>query len=236
MENIMTGRNVRLNYMAVPALALLLGVLVGCSGSITVTATHSEQPAQAVYKTPEEVFSAAMAAGEKGDWKTVCGCITDESRDLMAAGLLLTTGFAEGFAKTEEDKAKFKSVHDVIAKHVPAPAQKAEKPKRTLEFGKTTAEDFEKAMLMAIAPIKDRNAFIVDMMAALKEMGSPLAGTSQMFQAKDIQLEGLKIQGDTATGFAVGKRDGQEERVQLEFKKVGEGWKIDFRPMLKHKR
>src|SRR6516165_5165790 len=101
MENIMTGRNVRLNYMAVPALALLLGVLVGCSGSITVTATHSEQPAQAVYKTPEEVFSAAMAAGEKGQWEAVCGGITGESRAVVAAGLLVTAGVAGGCAKKE---------------------------------------------------------------------------------------------------------------------------------------
>jgi hypothetical protein len=232
-EHNMTLRVTRLNYMVGLAMAIWLGLLVGCSGSSNTTPTSPrDQTSQQLYKSPEDVFNVFMTAAEKDDWKAACECMTDETRDQLAAGLVLIAGFAEGFAKTEAEKARFKPLLDVLAKHLPAPAQKEEKPKPANKFDTAGAEDFEKAMMKSVEGIKDRNAFIADMMTVLKQVpdgGMANVSKSQLLQYKNAKVEELKIHGDTATGFAVAKRDGQEARQPIGFKKVGEGWKIELK-------
>jgi hypothetical protein len=229
----MTLQVSRLNYIAGAAMAILPGLLVGCSGtSNTASTSPKDQPSQQLYKTPADVFHAFTTAAEKDDWKTTCECMTDDTRDQLAAGLVMIAGFAEGFAKTEEEKAKLKPLLDVLAKHLPAPVQNPEKPKPSNKLDKTGAEDFEKSMMKGVEGIKDRNAFIADMMTALKHVpdgGMANISKSQLFPFRDVKLEELKIQGDTATGFVVAKRDGKEVRQPIGFKKVGDGWKIELK-------
>lgn len=38
-------------------------------------------------KTPQDAFSAARAALQKGDLGALCECLTDDSRDLLGGGL-----------------------------------------------------------------------------------------------------------------------------------------------------
>src|SRR5215471_9029682 len=93
-------------------LIALVATWAGCGKSPT-----KDEPAIKLYQTPEEVFGAFMAAGAKEDWKGMCECLTDETRDKLAAGLILAGAFAKGFAKTEEEKARLKPVEDVLARH-----------------------------------------------------------------------------------------------------------------------
>src|SRR5262249_21336084 len=69
------------------------------------------------YQTPEEVFKAAMAAGSKDDWQTVCACLTDDSRDAMAGMLLFAGVLQKAFAFKEEDKARLKPLDEAFARH-----------------------------------------------------------------------------------------------------------------------
>jgi hypothetical protein len=190
--------------------------------------TRKDEPQQpTAYQTPEEVFSAFMAAGAKEDWKTMCECLTDDSRDKMAVGLVLAATFGKAFATTPELKAKFKLVDDVLAKHGIPLSQKqgpASPPSKD-------PRNFEKAMMKVLELVKDRNAFIADMLVAFKQLSddpqqkNPVGGD---FDFKEVKLEDVKIQGDSATGVAVARRGGNEARQPLNFKKVGGGWKIEF--------
>jgi hypothetical protein len=72
--------------------------------------------------------------------------------------------------------------------------------------------------------IKDRGAFIVDVMAAFKEMvpgkksDGPLAGA---------ELKDLKVEGGTARGTLVTAKAGAENRFPVEFHKSGNGWRME---------
>jgi len=191
----------------------------GCSKNPT-----KDEPPNKLYQSPEEVFDAFMAASAKEDWKGMCECLTDETRDKLAAGLILAGAFAKGFAKTEEEKARLKPVEDVLARHG---IQAGQAPPR----GPRIKADFEKAMMKAVESIEDRNAFIADFLAASKQTSddpkkNPFAG--QFFDFKDVKLTKVKIQEDSATGVAVAKREGKEARQPLNFKNVRDGWKIEF--------
>jgi hypothetical protein len=175
----------------------------------------AESPVK-VYQTPEEAFRAFMAAGEKEDWKTACECLTDETRDKLAAGLIFGGMLATGSARTEEEKAKLKPIEDVLAKHGLTKTGKAPAGPKV---------DLEQGIMRLVASIEDRSAFIAEFLAALKQASddptkNPLAG--------DVKLEDVKVQGDSATGIAVAKVDGREARQPLNFKKVGGGWRIEI--------
>jgi len=182
------------------------------------------QATSKVHETPEQAFRAFMAAGEKEDWKGMCECLTNETRDKLAAGLIFAGSLAKGFATTEEQKAKLKAVDDVLAKYGIKDGQApANAPK--------TEMDLEKAMMKLIESIQDRNAFIADVLAAFKQASdhpsmNPLA--APFFGFKDVRLEEVKIRGNSATAVAVARRDGQEARQPLNFRKVGDGWRIEI--------
>jgi hypothetical protein len=193
----------------VTALALLAG---GASGQ--------EARGGKVYKTPQEVFEAARAAGKKGDWKTVASCLTEKSRDQLAGqavGLALIFKAFAGFDKTGKAKELVKQVDEVLAKHgltqEKLDALKGAKPKG--------AEESAKALQKLLGPVKDRNAFIGDLMGVLNKFGGK---KENLF---DAELKDVKIDGDNATGTVIGKKAGKEQRETFKFKKVGGSWKME---------
>jgi hypothetical protein len=188
-----------------------------------------------VFKTPEEAFNAAKAAAEKRDYKTLCGTLTEESLDLLAGGLVVNTLLAKqlgskvGFGK-EYDKDTLEQVDKVLADHgitdekakaVMALAVQAKKDK---EY-----ESFKAVLKKAVEPVKDRCAFVADMMGvfANTEKEDHLEGL------KAGKLEGLKVAGDSAAGTVVETRAGKEGRSPLEFRKEGGGWKLHLVPPAK---
>jgi hypothetical protein len=212
-------------------LVALVTMPAGCSKSPInndESPTRKDEPQQPTgYQRPEEVFSAFMAAGAKEDWKTMCECLTDDSRDKMAVGLVLVVAIGKSFATTPEQKAKFKLVDDVLAKHGIPLSQKqgpASPPSKD-------PKNFEKDMMKVLDLVKDRNAFIADMLVAFKQMSddpqqkNPVGGD---FDFKEVKLEDVKIQGDSATANAVAKHGNKEARQPVNFKKAGGGWKIEF--------
>src|SRR5262245_8482177 len=204
---------------------------LGATGAGQSRGATKNSPASKLHQTPQEAFLAFMAAGEKEDWKAMCECLSDKTRDGFAAGLIFAGSLAQAFATTPEERVKFKRVEDVLTKYGVGPSKEPRKALKTKTDFDQAGTDIEKAMMMAVASIKDRNAFIAEMLAAFKQARPDTATNllaGQFFDFKDVTLEELKIQGDSATAVVVARRDGQEARQPLNFQRVEGGWRIEI--------
>ncbi len=174
------------------------------------------------HATPEDVFKAAKAATDKEDWKGFCDCLTDDSRDTFAGGMAFAGAMMKAFGGLggKDLQAKLKPIDDVFNKH----GLTEEALKKTPGGG--AEKDMAKAMKELVAPVKDKSAFVADMLAALKQAGEGKGKDSGPFP-KDAVLKDLKIDGNTAKGVIVTKQGG-EKSEPIEFRKVGAGWKIDI--------
>jgi hypothetical protein len=193
---------------------------------LTVAVAGDRQP---VYRTPQEVFEAAKKALQKEDMKGFCATLTDDSRDAFAGVMVLMPMMVKGFAKfAPEDKqkellAKLKPLEDVMTKHglteEALNKMKGEKP-----AGKGP-EAMKQALKQLVAPVKDRCAFIAEMVAAFKKVdGKAKEGPIDI----KGELKDVMIDGDKAKGVIVGTKDGKEKRDPIEFRKIAGSWKIDL--------
>jgi hypothetical protein len=209
-----------LGAVAVLALAGLLGGGASAGGD------------KKVYKNPQEVFDAAKKALQQDDIKTFAACLTEDSRDGLAGGLLLVGFFMKGFTEKfgkEEDKEKLKKLDAVLARHgitedfiktLPKPELKApdQKPDR--------AETL-KMVRKILAPVKDRDAFLADMLSLMPKDGKRKGGLLDKLGPNPV-LANVKIEGEKAKGEIVGMKDGMEVRESVEFRKEAGSWKIDL--------
>ena len=213
--------------------AALLAPLVLAAG-VAAGGEDTKEKKAPVYKSPQAVYSAARKAAAKEDWKTLCGCLTDDSRDMMAGGMVMMPLFVKGmvaaFAKGKPDVAKkmaaqFKPLDDVLTKHGLTPAV-LDKMKKAKKPDPKDPESQKKAMKRLVAPIKDRCAFIADMAAALKKM--PGAGPGK--PPISGELKDVKVSDDSASGVEVQTVGGKEVRRTIKFRKVGRSWKMELPP------
>ena len=73
-------------------------------------------PKEKLYKTPQAVFDAAMAAQARKDFKTAVACVAPEAQTEMAASFALNTlNIKEG--NKDEIRKAFKLLFDVLDKH-----------------------------------------------------------------------------------------------------------------------
>ena len=192
---------------------LLLPALHGCGSK--GGATHA---------TPDDVFQAAKAAAAKEDWKGFCDCLTDDSRDTFAGGMAFAGVMMKAFGELggKEAQGKLKPIDDVLSKHG-LTEENLKKMEKAPPLG-GGEKDMAKAMKEMAAPIKDRSAFVADMVAALKQVEGK--GKDQPPFPKDAVLKDLKIDGDSAKAVVVGRQGDVERSDPIEFRKVGAGWKI----------
>jgi hypothetical protein len=182
------------------------------------------------YRTPQEAFDAAKKAIEREDWKGFCATLTDDSRDTLAGGMVMMPLMLKGFVKlAPEDKqkeilAKLKPLEEVMAKHGLTEEALA-KMKDAKPAGKGP-EAIMQAFKQLLAPVKDRSAFVADMIAAMKKLDPKQAKQGPL--AADAELKDVKIDGDTAKGVIVTKKDGQEKRDPVAFRRIDGSWKIDL--------
>lgn len=220
---------------AVYVTAVALLTAAGC-GKDKETEEKNGQPKgsgaapAAAYDSPQAVFEAAKAATAEKDWKTFAGCLTEESRDVFAGGLVMMTGmikaFSVGFAGpegAEEAKAKIKPLDDVLAKHgLTEEVMKKAEPKQPPGGG--DPEAMTKALRAMAAPIDDRTAFIADVFAAFEKIGDSPA--DEMDMLANATLADVEIDGETATGTVIQRQNGQEKKEPIEFRKVDGSWRI----------
>jgi hypothetical protein len=193
--------------------ALLFSALPGCGSKA------------GAHATPEDVFKTAKAAADKEDWKGFCDCLTDDSRDTFAGGMAFAGVMMKAFGELggKEAGAKLKPIDDVLTKH-----GLTEENLKKMEKGPPLGaeKDMAKAMKELVAPVKDRSAFVADMVAALKQVGEK--GKDQPPFPKDAVLKDVKIDGDSAKAMVVSQQGGAERSEPIEFRKVGAGWKIEL--------
>ena len=175
---------------------------------------------QKKHKSPEAVFEAAKAAAADEDMEGFMNCLAPDSQDIFAGMLVGLGAMMKGLASFAED--------DPEAKEAVAKMDKVfDKHGLTEEFMKKVEEsdesDPEKAIKLVVEPIKDKAAFVADMIEAFK--GLDEEGGSPVDQFKGV-LKDVKIDGDSAS--AVIESDGEKEDIQ--FKKVKGGWLIYLDP------
>lgn len=178
---------------------------------------------------PEAVFATAKQASQNEEWEKLCSCLTDESRDALAGMTVVAAGLMRGFgqfaalagpAKVQAAQAKMQPVVDVLNKHGLDDATLKSMPATGLAGGPPSGDRLQQLL----APIKDRNRFVGDVIRAMKQVTNQ--SMPPPFQS-DARLEDLKIDGDTATATMIQTVGGKERREPLKFRKVGISWKID---------
>jgi hypothetical protein len=199
-------------------------------------------------ETPQEAFKAAVAASEKDDWKVIYDCQTEDSRETFVGSTAVFGCLVKELSEPHSEAPARKSLEDVLKKHG-LPDKHMEKhigfrpprpPGRAAEGPAHIPDDattFFLALLLHddgtgrrrieefLKPIKDRRAFVADAHTAMKTFKS-FKG-ERMLQG--AELEDLKVNGDSATGLMVYKREGKELRLPIGFKKIAGSWKIDLR-------
>ena len=189
--------------------AVLLGV-IGCGGGGA--------------QSPQAVFDAAQAAAEKEDWKAVCNCFTGQFVDEGAGAYAefsrfvhdITTGPGGSDAEVEE----LKGIADVLKSHglTKEHCAKVKRPDPRDDIA------VKKAQQELLAPVKDRGAFMADLLAVRSSLGFGK-------QLKEIlkptsKLTDVVIDGDSATGTIVMTAGGKEFKWPTKFEKTTGGWKI----------
>jgi hypothetical protein len=197
-----------------------------------VSSSFAARAVAAPAATPEAIFKQAQAAGEKQDFKALGACMTKEGRDAMAGMMAFAGMMMQAFAELggEEGKKAGQAIKTVFDKH-----GLTEGVLKKLEGEANPMEDPAKAIAALVKPIKDRDAFLGDMMKALNSLGQGKASDDMPF-TKDAKLSDVKIDGDKATGKVAFKtKKGDEKSEDIEFKKEGGGWKIhiDVETMMK---
>lgn len=164
-----------------------LGILLTATGCGSGT-----ESAPASYSTPEEAFSAFKKAGETEDWKGMAMVLTPESQDGMCAVMMIGAAFA-GMT----DEAAGKEVEAIMAKHGITEDSMSPEAKSP--------------------PIKDKPAFIADMMSFMSKHADDSEDGSDMGMPKG-ELTDLKIDGDSATA--------KVDDEPISFKKINGSWLI----------
>jgi hypothetical protein len=205
--------------------SVVRGLLVAPLALLTAGASGEESKGRTLYKTPQAVFEASQRALKKNDWKAFASCLTEKSRDQLAGQMALGAFFLKQRAADDPKgriKDAVKKLDEVFTKHGLTKARLAELAKDKVTEPKSPAE-VGKAMQKLIAPIKDRETFIGDVMAVMEQMHGKKGGPPE------TELKDVKVDGDTATGTAITRRGGKEMREPFAFKKSGGSWRIELR-------
>jgi hypothetical protein len=180
------------------------------------------------YKSPEDVFAAAKKAAEKEDMKTFMSCLPEDSRDIMAGGMVVVGIFIKALAALDNEETKeLVAALDATLKKHGITEETLAKMKGGTPIGLKDTEAMRKALKSMVAPIKDRSAFVGDMVKVLQRMDKGKKEDTG-FLSKDSELKELKIENGKAKGVVVSKQGGQEKRDPIEFRRVRESWLIEL--------
>lgn len=191
------------------SVAVLLALAVSAPGE---DRNPEPPPAARVYKSPEAVYAASVAASEKKDAETAVHCIAPSAHADMAAYLAFQALIAR---KVADRKPKlFAGVLAVLDRH-------GLTEKATKDISSTD----QKAAVKALAPlIKKPVEFAIEMSTAQHELATKLGAVKN---PKVIhKLTDLEIKGSKATARVIMTLGDKTFEQRMEFVKVGEGWKM----------
>src|SRR5205823_5482751 len=124
------------------------------------------ESSEKTFATPQEAFEAWNLALKQKDMRTACQCLTDDSRDYVAANVAVSEfkKKTEGKADTEEKKAQIRAVAEVFTKHglTDEHLQKVAGDGRPLQDESMPLEARLRYFQEVLGPVSDRGAFVAD--------------------------------------------------------------------------
>ncbi len=151
--------------------------------------------------TPEETFATARAALARNDHVAFLACLTRDCQEAICVFMLMGVSFS--MRDHPEHRQEYEAL---LTRHGVAPASAAD----------------------PFAATKDLPSFLHDLVAfAVDRLGrNPMDDSSR----QEIgALRDVKVEGDSATGTVVTRReDGTSREEPVEFRRVGGAWAIRF--------
>ena len=211
-------------------LGLLMAAAIASAGCRTEAPAKSGDSPKAAHQametedsiqggdSPEAVHQAICDAVPAEDWRKMAGCLSPETRERMAGFLLIMTGFA---TRNEEHAAALRELfkrHGIPIPEAPLPVEGKEAPEEQSNFVMNAGAG--ELLKKALASIKDKAAFIAEMVPLINKMHG------QQISYDTARLADLKIEGNKATAVRVINQDGKERREPVEFRKIDGRWYV----------
>lgn len=191
--------------------------------------------------TPEKTLEALKAAAASHDDSKLCAYFTPAAQKTLAAGMVMMGGFMQAMAKpqkegepqdaaeAEKNEERAEAIKALFEKHG---LTEGNRPELKINFGDSKEQQDEQLRKVA-DPIKDHCGFFAEMIDLMREHGEhPDARLIE----DNAKLEGLKVEGDTATAEFVqtrtpkGEDKGRERRSPIAFQNVDGKWLISEVP------
>ncbi len=195
------------------------GVVAVCLLSMTAVSVGCSSD------SPEACFQSIRKAALNKDLPGLCNCLTVESQNVLAGGMVMMTGMLKmmggmaamgGPEAAAESQKMIAAVSAVLAKHGITDEALAEfKP------DPQTMSNPEAISTLA-APVENKPQFIADMFAAMEPFNQGQGFGEQFTEQIAGTLKDVKIDGERATAVVVTTK-GEEP---LEFRKTADGWKL----------
>ncbi len=167
--------------------------------------------------TPQDAFNTMKTAFKNKDWKAACSCLTPDSVDTMAASMIVAGSFMKAFGgmtpdgKEAPEMKGFGTKIDALFTKYGIDESKLPKP------DPAAGEPDMKALANIV---KDKPAFIGEMMTLLDSMPKDAGGSFPDFES--AKISDVKVDGDKAQGKIT--MDGKDDTI--DFQKIDGSWKI----------
>lgn len=187
----------------------LLVLFAGCGGD-SAAPNAGVSTSVVLHESPEAAFKAFQAAIEEKEWEQAANCMTSDAQSAIAMLLTIPVSMMAAF-----DEAKQPEIEALLAKHGlnvnegPPGGSGADQATAVRAFGKQ---------------IKDKPAFIAELIEWLDKNDDDADGDSVFSAMGDGDLGDVKINGDAATAVLTFVENGRTETQPMEFKKENGGW------------
>jgi len=186
----------------------------------------------ATYDSPQACFDGAKTLVKNKDYKGFCQCLTPDSQNLMGGMFSMMPSMMKQFAALggdeglKEFETKFAKINQIIA----ASGINTDDFPGMAEMQKLQQDEakLREVFAKALAPVKDRAAYVAELMVAYEALQDGQDGGPQFSAAVDGELKDIQIDGDTATATLVLENEGEPQEQPLNFKKVDGSWLIDL--------
>jgi hypothetical protein len=186
---------------------------------------HAQAP---VYPTPQAAFNGGIGAIQHKQYRLFVDSLTNDSQTLFAAAMVMVSGMIAAFAKMDQhpkpkQKAAIQRLTAVLNKHGLTEQYLNSQASNKPPASKNRA-DIVAALGRILTPVKDKKAFLSDLLGALDSMPGDNGFSKEIVGGK---LANLKVAGSHATAQILSSKPGKKPEP-IAFRKVGPGWKIEL--------
>jgi hypothetical protein len=184
-------------------------------------------------KSPEDVFKGFAAAIKKDDVKAVMSHVTHDSQSHIAGTTWLTALLDKSFTgmtffnskPTRKEKEHIAAIDEVLKRH--GLSEDAVLKKLEKDNGEPiTLEDLQRQLVPVVQLVKDKPAFVTEMLKVRTDRLETAAGVKEIGEAKvkEVKIDGKQAKSQVTFPGAYGK----ESTGTIYFKLESGVWKIDF--------